>query len=190
MAVDISEIQRIRTTYQNSLKAMAGKNVLGFHVEDHPLLWNLVALAAHRGETVPVADLVLGNLSASHTFRVRNTVFVGMQEYPESFGSEEMIRWNVCQTPANLSDPAELSDYLDQRIGTPVTYTLVTALILRSLGHAGALSLEYTDADGVIGDAWVRITGTGEVIDLAARATGRVSGSRGVNANIVKVMSF
>ena len=197
MSADITAIRAIRNRYDETLQKMRGKSVLGFHIENHPLLWNLTALAAHRAATASgVADIVLGNLSAPHALRINNKVFVGMADYPDEYNPNEFELWMTCQNTPTASDPIPLTDYLDLRIGTPATYAVVTAFVLRCVGTVGAVQLQYVEDDlnadageRKVAQAWVRVTDTGEVLDLFARATGRSSESGNPNA-IVRSLNF
>ena len=196
MPADINTIRAVRNRYDESLQKMRGKSIAGFHLENHPLLWNLVALATHRGANANIADLVLGNLSAPHALRVNTKLFMGMAEYPDEYTPNEFELWMTCGTAPTPNDPQPLAEYLDNRIGTAATYAIVTAFVLRCVGTVGAVDLCYIedDLDADKGDrkatqAWVRVPATGDVYDLFSRATGRATESTNPNA-IVRTLTF
>ena len=197
MPADITTVRAVRTRYDESLQKMRGKSLLGFYVENHPLLWNVAALAMHRNATVAgVGDLVLGTLSAPHALRVNTTQFMGMAQYPDEYNPDEYNLWATCANTPTAGDPQPLTDYLDLRIGTAATYALVAAFVMRCVGTFGAVQLcsieDDLDADAgarKITHAWVRVVDTDEVLDLFSRATGRASESANPNA-IVRTLNF
>jgi len=160
-------VREVRTRFDELLIRFQDKTVLDFTVDYCPLLWAIVYKASTLVAVEQVEDLVLGSLCGAHTYCGDDPC---MPTYPDDFNVEEQLRWDV----VNSEDkPFLLSEFLTQRIGTCATYTLVTAIALRSTRECGSLTICITNRTNLIkpNHIWLRMA-DGYIVDLLCRSQG------------------
>ena len=161
-------VRETRTRFDQLLARFQGKSVLDFTVDYCPLLWAITYKASNLDAIDQVEDLILGSLCGVHTYCGDDPY---TPAYPDEFNVEEQLRWDVV---IGEDKPFLLSEFLTQRIGTCVTYTLVTAIALRSTRDCGPLTICTTNRTNLVNPnhVWLKMD-DGRVIDLLSRSQGK-----------------
>lgn len=119
--------------------------VAGIVIDYSSLLASMAAAAA--GKTPEqIERLVLGNLSPASPLDCE----VHGCQYPDSFGADELLRCDAVHQLAESTHQREytpLSGLLEMRIGTPETYSITLAVLLKTVGVPCEICITGPDAD-------------------------------------------